>query len=282
VPAPSVPRTGFAYLDEVLDLPGPIPMAHRGGAKVPELRGLENTMVAFRHAAGLGYRYFETDVHASSDGELFLMHDERLDRVCDRVGHIAELSAADIESVRIGGREPIPRLTDLLEEFPEARVNIDIKAPGAVQPLVAVLDRMNAHQRVCVGAFDRERIVEFRAATAGKVATSAAKSETIRFLLSGHTAGRELLARAGVSVLQLPRVRGPIPVVRPWLVRRAHAAGVHIHVWTVDRARQMGVMIDAGVDGIFTDRTDVLKDVLSARGLWEGRTNGTGRDRRER
>ena len=111
MPAPPVPRTGFAYLDEVLDLPGPIPMAHRGGAKVPELRGLENTMVAFRHAAALGYRYFETDVHASSDGELFLMHDERLDRVCDRVGHIADLTAADIESVRIAGREPIPRLT---------------------------------------------------------------------------------------------------------------------------------------------------------------------------
>ena len=263
-------RTGFAYLDEVLDLPGPIPMAHRGGAKVPQLRGLENTMAAFRHAAGLGYRYFETDVHASSDGELFLMHDARLDRVCDRVGQVADLTAADIESVRIGGREPIPRLSELLEEFPDARVNIDIKAPGAVAPLVRVLDRMNAHDRVCVGAFDVQRIVEFRRATGGRVATSAAKSETIRFLLSRHDAGRAFLSEVGVAVLQLPRVRGPIPVVRPWLVRRAHAAGVHIHVWTVDRARHMEVMIDAGVDGIFTDRTDVLKDVLSARGQWEG------------
>ena len=243
-------------------------MAHRGGAKVPQLRGLENTMAAFRHAVGLGYRYLETDVHASSDGELFIMHDARLDRVCDRVGSIAELTATDIEGVRIGGSEPIPRLTDLLEEFPELRVNIDIKAPTAVAPLVSVLDRMNAYDRVCVGAFDEERIVEFRRATGGKVATSAARSETIRFLLSRRDEGRAFLARSGISVLQLPRVRGPIPVVRPWLVRRAHAAGVHLHVWTVDRAGQMEAMIDAGVDGIFTDRTDVLKDVLSRGGLW--------------
>lgn len=279
---PSRPCTGFAYLDEVLDLPGPIPMAHRGGAKVPALRGLENTMAAFRHAAALGYRYFETDVHASADGELFLLHDPRLDRVADRGGEVADLPAAAVERARIGGREPIPRLTDLLEEFPDARVNIDIKAPLAVAPLVGVLDRMDAHARVCVGAFDAERIVEFRRATEGKVATSAAKSETIRFLLSGPDAGRSFLASSGISVLQLPRVRGPIPVVRPWLVRRAHAAGVHLHVWTVDRARHMEVMIEAGVDGIFTDRTDVLKDVLSARGQWEGPCGDTGRDLRER
>ena len=155
-------------------------------------------------------------------------------------------------------------------QFPEARVNIDIKAPGAVAPLVEILARTNAHERVCVGAFDKERILEFRRATAGRVATGAAKSETVRFLLSRRDDARAFLAASGIAVLQLPRMRGPIPVVRPWLVRRAHAAGVHLHVWTVDRARHMDAMIDAGVDGIFTDRTDVLEDVLSARGLWEG------------
>ena len=241
-------------------------LAHRGLA----VEAPENTLLAFLKALATGVDYVETDVHASSDGELFLMHDPRLDRVADTRGRVADLPASEIERARVGGREPIPRLTELLEEFPDARVNIDIKAPGAVTPLVGLLDRMNAHDRVCVGAFDVQRIVEFRKATAGRVATGAAKSETIRFLLSGHDAGRTFLADAGVAVLQLPRVRGPIPVVRPWLVRRAHAAGVHIHVWTVDRARHMEVMIDAGVDGIFTDRTDVLKDVLSARGQWEG------------
>lgn len=264
------PRTGYPYLDEALDSPAPLAMAHRGGAKVPELVGLENTMLAFRHAVGLGYRYLETDVHASSDGTLFALHDSALDRVADRIGRVVDLPAHELDRVRIGGREPIPRLADLFEEFPEVRINVDIKAPAAVAPLVELIERTGAHDRVCVGAFDRERIVEFRRATGGRVATGASRSEIVHFLLSRADEARRFLADARIAVLQLPRVRGPIPVVRPWLVRRAHAAGVHVHVWTVDKPAQMTSMIEMQVEGIFTDRTDVLKDVLSARGQWEG------------
>jgi glycerophosphoryl diester phosphodiesterase len=178
------------------------------------------------------------------------------------------MRATDVEVARIGGLEAVPTLADLFEEFAECRFNIDIKAPGAVQPLVELLEKTDAHDRVCVGAFDRTRIEEFRRATEGRVATSASRSEAIRFLTMRDRSRAAAMARGNFAVLQLPRVRGPIPVVTPGVVRRAHAAGVHVHAWTVDRPRHMVRMIEAGVDGIFTDRTDLLKDVLRDRGFW--------------
>src|SRR5688572_226987 len=127
------PRTGLAFLDEGLDRPGTVlAFAHRGGAFHPEIEGLENTLAAFEHAVALGYRYLETDVHATSDGVLLAFHDAVLDRVTDRVGRIADLSYDEVRSVRIGDREEIPRLTTLLEAFPDARFNIDIKSDSAV------------------------------------------------------------------------------------------------------------------------------------------------------
>jgi glycerophosphoryl diester phosphodiesterase len=267
--SPATPRTGFPFLDEALDPPGSVlAMAHRGGGKHPGLAGMENTRAAFRHAVELGYRYLETDVHATSDGVLVALHDPVLDRVADIAGRVVEMTATDVEVARIGGVEAVPTLAELFEEFPDCRFNIDIKAPAAVGPLVDLLGRTGAHERVCVGAFDRARIEEFRRATGGRVATSAAKPEALRFLTMRDRARAATYARGRFAVLQLPRVRGPIPVVTPAVVRRAHAAGVHVHAWTVDRPRHMVRMIDAGVDGIFTDRTDLLKDVLRERGLW--------------
>ncbi len=257
--SPESPRTGSAYLDEVLAPPcGPLAMAHRGGAKVPELVGAENTLRAFRHATGLGYRYLETDVHASRDGVLFAFHDSALERVTGHPGKIADYTAADLASLVVGG-EPIPRMDELLEEFPEARFNIDLKAGGSVLPLAELVTATGAESRVCVSSFDTGRIRRFREATGGRVTTGAARDEIIALFLLGDRARR----RSGYSVVQIPDT-----AARPFLVRRAHASGVHVHVWTVDDAPRMEHLIDIGVDGIFTDRTDVLKDVLSRRGLW--------------
>jgi glycerophosphoryl diester phosphodiesterase len=244
---PPAPRTGFGYLDEVLDPPASVlAMAHRGGGKHPDLPGLENTLTAFRHAVDLGYRYLETDVHATSDGVLVAIHDAVLDRVADLPGTVLEMTMTDLEVARIAGREPVPTLVQLLEEFPECRFNIDIKAETALDPLVDLLRSAGAEDRVCVGR--REALA----------------------LLTAHSRARasRVAARGGFGVLQLPRVRGPVPVVTRPVVRRAHAAGVHVHAWTVDEPAHMLRMLDVGVDGIFTDRTDLLRDVLTERGLW--------------
>ncbi|MGE5719081.1 MAG: glycerophosphodiester phosphodiesterase family protein, partial [Nocardioidaceae bacterium] len=153
------PRTGFPYLDAVCDEPEAVlAFAHRGGAYHPDIEGLENSMVAFRHAVELGYTYLETDVHATRDGGLFAFHDAALDRVTEHRGTVADLTATQIGRALIGGREQIPTMASLLEEFPQVRFNIDIKSDAAVAPLADLVKTMSAHERICVGSFSQRRL----------------------------------------------------------------------------------------------------------------------------
>lgn len=259
------PRTGFAYLDD----PGPVlAFAHRGGAYHPEIEGLENTMAAFRHAVALGYDYLETDVHVTRDGVLLAFHDTVLDRVTDHRGEIGELTHAEVRRALVRGRESVPTLAELFDAFPEARFNIDLKSDGAVPALADFVEARQAWDRVLVGSFSRRRMRRFRALTGGRVPTSATPAEiaAFRFLPSGRLAAA--LTRARFAALQVPHHRGRVRIATPGLVRRAHAAGRHVHVWTIDDPDEMRMLLDRGVDGIFTDRTDILRAVLTERAQW--------------
>ncbi len=261
----SAPRTGFAYLD---DDPPPLAFAHRGGAEHPELPGLENTLTAFRHAVALGYRYLETDVHATRDGVLLAFHDDVLDRVTDGSGAVGDLTHGEISSLLIGGAEQIPTFADLFAALPDTRFNIDLKSEAAVPLLARFLDEHAAHDRVLVGSFSPRRLSRFRRLTRGRVATSAHPLEVVafRFLPSGRLA--DLVTRRRVAALQVPHRQRGLTITTAGLVRRAHAAGKHVHSWTIDDPAEMILLLDRGVDGLMTDRTDILKDVLAQRGQW--------------
>ncbi|HSE07959.1 MAG TPA: glycerophosphodiester phosphodiesterase [Nocardioidaceae bacterium] len=265
------PRTGYPYLDVVCDQPQAVlAFAHRGGAYHPEIEGLENTMVAFQHAVELGYTYLETDVHATRDGGLFALHDAALDRVTQHRGAIAELSSAEVSQALIGGRELIPTMTSLLEEFPEVRFNIDIKSDAAVAPLAETVRATKAHDRICVGSFSQRRIDAFRRVVGGKVATAGGPLEVglCRVLPAARLV--DVLVRRGAGALQIPRRRKGVKILTRGLIRRAHALGMHVHVWTIDDPAEMHDLLDMGVDGLMTDRTDLLRDVLVERGQWMG------------
>src|SRR4051794_639466 len=266
----SRPRTGFPFLDAGLDPPRAVlAFAHRGGARHPELRGLENTLVAFEHASRLGYSYLETDVHATRDGVLLAFHDYVLDRVTTRSGRIADLAYGELADALIGGREPIPRMADLLEHFPDARFNIDLKAGPAVEPLADLVDRTGSHVRVCIGSFSDERLRAFRRRVSRPVATSYGPVGVALSRLAPRGLAERVLHARG-DALQVPhRLRG-VSVVNRRFVERAHAAGRPVHVWTIDDAAEMEELLDLGVDGLMTDRTDVLRDVLTGRGEWLG------------
>lgn len=249
--------------------------AHRGGAYHPEIEGLENTMAAFRHAAALGYDYLETDVHLTADGVLLAFHDEVLDRVTDQQGAVGDLTLAEVRRARIGGQEEIPTLVDLLDAFPQARFNIDIKSADAVAPLAALVRQRELWDRVFIGSFSRRRIRRFRALTDGRVPTAADPWEVVAWRLSPSVRVARLLAGGEFAAFQVPHRRGRLTVVTPGLVHRAHAAGLQVHVWTIDDPAEMAELLDRGVDGIFTDRTDLLKDVLEGRGQWWSAQGGT-------
>lgn len=264
---PGVTRPSpWAYLRDAAPV---LAFAHRGGALHPELPGMENTLRAFRHARELGYRYLETDVHATRDGHLLAFHDTVLERVTDQTGVVEQLTLAELRRARIAGLETIPTLGEVFDTLTDARFNIDIKAEGATVPLAEFIRGREAWDRVMVGSFSRRRLREFRRLTDGRVATSAHPLEVAAFRLlpSGRLA--HLVTGRHLAALQVPHFRGPLRIVTPGLVRRAHAAGVHVHVWTVDDPAEMDELLARGVDGLMTDRTDLLKETLQRHGLWK-------------
>ncbi|MFF4822189.1 glycerophosphodiester phosphodiesterase [Streptomyces sp. NPDC001312] len=245
-----------------LDHPGPIPFAHRGGAA----DGLENTVAQFRHAAGLGYRYMETDVHATADGRLVAFHDATLDRVTDGAGRIADLPWEDVRQARVAGREPVPLFAELLESFPEVRWNVDVKAEPALHPLLDLIERTNAWDRVCVGSFSEARVVRAQRLAGPRLATSYGTRGVLALRLRSW--GLPAAPRRSAVAAQVPVSQYGVPVVDRWFVRTAHARGLHVHVWTINEPALMHRLLDLGVDGIMTDHIDTLRKVMEDRGVW--------------
>lgn len=264
------------YRRSFLQWPHPIAFAHRGGAGEHP----ENTLPAFAAAVAMGYRYVETDVHLTSDGVVMAFHDDVLDRVTDRVGPIAELTAEEVEAADAGfafsadgghsfphrGRGVhVPRLNALLDAWPGVRVNIDPKSDAVVEPLVEVLRRHEAFDRVCVGSFSDARIARVRALSGNRVCTSMGpRATTVAWALC--RTGR--IPRQGADCLQIPLSTRGIRLVTPALLRAAHRSGLPVHVWTIDDEAEMERLLDMGVDGIMSDRIGMLRDVMRRRGAW--------------
>lgn len=217
-------------------------------------------MPAFQGAVDLGYRYLETDVHATSDGVLVAFHDDDLSRTCGRAGHISELPWNEVATARVDGKEPIPRFDELASAFPDARLNIDCKADSAVEPLIDSLRRPGMLDRVCVGSFSSSRLRRLRGALGEGLCSSMGPLEVVRWRIGWPT--------SAAIVAQVPVKQGPFPVVTRRSVDQAHRHGLEVHVWTIDDAAEMLRLLELGVDGIMTDRPAILKQVLQQRGEW--------------
>ncbi|WP_406634836.1 glycerophosphodiester phosphodiesterase [Pseudarthrobacter quantipunctorum] len=250
--------------------PIPIAMAHRGFSR----DGLENSMAAFRAAVDLGYRYLETDVHTTADGVVLLFHDETLDRVTDGSGKVSELPAHEVANARIGGREPIPRLDELLAELPGVRLNVDVKDWNSVRSIAAGIEKHQVHHRVLLTSFSDRRRRAVLKLLSQPVAASAGVVSVGLFTLLGRLLPGPVFRWSmrwnlrGVHALQVPVRYGRVHVVTPGFVRRAHALGLVVHVWTINDPEEMRRLLELGVDGLVTDRADLLREVLLERGEW--------------
>lgn len=233
--------------------PCPLAIAHRGGAGL----AAENTLDAFARSYALGVRYLETDVRVSADGECLAFHDATLDRIVKQPGAVRDTPSTYLRS------RGVPTIAEVLQAFPDARFTIDVKDEAAVVPLARVLRETAAAHRVCAaGAWD------------GWLAR-------LR-----HEVGPELTTALGWRSLATLVATAPTNVIPPWwhdpgrfahvpirlmsarLLARAHRLGVRVVTWTVNEPARMHRLLDAGVDGIITDRPDLLRDVLIARAQW--------------
>jgi len=239
-------------------------LAHRGF----NLEGLENSMAAFQAAVDLGYRYVETDAHGTSDGIAVALHDASLDRTTDARGNVANLPWSEVKHAKIGGIEPVPLFEDLLATWPELRVNVDVKATSGIEPIANAIERTNSHDRVCVASFSAARRRATVKLLSRPVATSAGTSEAGRFWAGAGLGlnGRRPLNH--VDALQVPWRVGRATVLGRRHIERAHAAGTDVYVWTINDPDDMETLLDLGVDGLVSDRADLLKEVLIARGRW--------------
>ena len=250
----------------------PLRFAHRGGAALWP----ENTMMAFQGSVDLGYRYLETDVRATADGVLVLFHDHHLGRLTNGAGRVEQWRWEELRRLDAayhfgpsdgfphrGRGLGIPQLADLLVAFPEVMVNIDLKQPGIEELLARTVAAGGYEDRVLIGSFKDRRIARFRKASSGRVATSAGPAETL-VLWSASRIGRP--APITADALQVPVRAGGLTVVDRRFVAAAHAAGKQVHVWTVDEPNEMRRLLAHGVDGIMTDRPDLLNDVVAETG----------------
>jgi glycerophosphoryl diester phosphodiesterase len=271
-----------------LNAPGPLAFAHRGGAA----HAPENSWRAFEHAVGLGYRYLETDLQATADGVLVTFHDKTLTRVCGQDGQVRRLSHAELSAARIDGTEPIPLLEELLAAWPDVRFNLDVKDVPAIAPLPEVLRRTNAWDRVCLVSFSASRLRATRRALGRPVCMAASPLGTAVVRFGGPRGRRDRpgpgqqgprrprpprqqwpltdwLTRTGVRCVQVPA-----SMATESFIGRAHALGLQVHAWTVNDRPTMERLLDLGADGIMTDETVALREVLTARGQWHPRPGG--------
>lgn len=252
-----------------LDSPGPLAFAHRGGAA----DGIENTLAAFGRAVELGYRYLETDVHLTSDGVLVAFHDSTLDRVTDARGAIADLPWSQVSRARVAGREPVATFEELLDAFPGARWNVDMKSEAAARPLVEAVRRAGAWDRVCAGSFAESRVARVRSLAGPRLATSLGTRGVagLRLLSYGGRWAERLLGaavRRNAVCVQVPEASAGVRVVDRRFVEAAHRRGLQVHVWTVNDEPGMRRLLDLGVDGIMTDHIETLRTVLRETGAW--------------
>lgn len=253
----------------------PVNLAHRGApASAPE-----NTFAAFDRAISDGADALEIDVRLSADGRLVVIHDGTVDRTTDGSGEVGSLSLDEISGLDAGyrfasgGGYPcrdrglsVPTLAETLGRYPEVPFNIEIKDkdPQAAREAVRVVSSSDATRRVVLASRDHAVIDEVRDASEGRIPTGASGREALFFVLLGRV-GLAPRLDPEYDRLQLPPNYRGFDLITPELIADAGGEGVRVDVWTVNDAARMNRLLDLGVDGIITDRPDVLRSVIASR-----------------
>ena len=222
---------------------------HRGDTSI----FLENTIEAFQSAISLGYQYLETDLRETSDGKIITFHDPNLKRITGANITISETKFSDIRMRRLPSRETIPTIDELLEEFPDSFINMDLKVNQIEEKVLKKINSHNALERVCLGSFNSRTIKKINSLEP-KILTSMGISQVIKY---------KFFQKKNLSkLIQIPTHWKGIKVITKKFIDRLHNDGLKVHVWTVNKETEMQSLIDLGVDGIMTDNASGLIKVM--------------------
>jgi len=229
-------------------------------------------MLAFSSAVEVGARHIETDVRVAADGVVHCIHDASIDRTTNASGRFSQHTSQEIARLDAGFGHAtsegypfrsvgvrIPTFEELAMSFPEIHVVVDLKEDAVVEPMADLVRRLDIGERLIVGSFSDARLARFRDLTDGTVPTSVGSTRARSWLLASRVG--QGLSGPG-SALQLPLQRGGVRAVDRKLVDAAHSRGLQVHVWTINDPDQMRELIEIGVDGIVTDRIDLLLEVV--------------------
>lgn len=238
-------------------------LAHRGLAHDAP----ENTLGAFDAAVAVGAGYLETDVNASADGIAVVVHDPTLERIAARTDRVSDLTLAELRAIDLGGGARFATLAEALAAQPGIRFNIDVKSADAAAPTAAAVLAAGALDRVLITSFSRRRrrsttrlLDAARPAATPPVAASASAAEFVPALIFAKLGLIPLVrfALRHVDAVQIPTSVYGVTTATPRTVRRLHAAGVEVHVWTINDVEVARALLGRGVDGIVSDRVDQM------------------------
>lgn len=252
-------------------MPPRILYGHRGAsAEQPE-----NTLPAFRRALDAGATAIETDVRLTADGSIVLSHDPTGTRMAGVDKAIRDCTLAEVQSWDVGwgfvdneGRRPfvgkgyrIPTLEQALVEFPGVRFNVDVKPnrPAVIDPLLTLLKRLRAEDRVLLTSFHSSVLRSIRR-RGYPGPTGLSRNEVLCVLLSP----RCLLTYFPVKgcAVQIPTRAGPFDLSTPDVLNRCHALGLRVDYWTIDHPAEAHRLLALGADGIVTNDPAAIAPVF--------------------
>lgn len=232
--------------------------AHRGSSGTHP----ENTLAAFRAAAALPIDGVEIDVHLTKDGEVVVIHDEKINRTTDGKGYVKDMTLEELKQVDAGSwfseewrGERIPTLDEVFEVFEGTshRLNIEIKSDifpydGLVDQVLKLAAKRDLGDRLLLSSFNHEDVLQVCRDTELKSAI--------------------LTSQIYVDVYDYARVIGTkqIHVSLPAAFRRmttdALIKGATVYVYTVNKLEYVEQLKQIGIHGIFTDYPERMLESL--------------------
>ncbi|MFD1646236.1 glycerophosphodiester phosphodiesterase [Haloarchaeobius litoreus] len=217
-------------------------IAHRGFAD----EAPENTLAALEHAASSDADVMELDVRRCASGEVVVHHDGTVDRVTDGTGRVADLTRDELAALDVlGSGEGVPTLDEVLDAVPDSlALNVECKEVGVTSEVAETLASHDGD--AMLSSFEQAALAEAR---------DAAPSVPTAFLTDS------LRNRPVATAVELGcdyvHPHYFLPLLSK-LVPRAHDAGIEVNVWTVHSPSIVRLLGLCGVDGVVSDRSDVL------------------------